>query len=122
MATTVSGLQQVNARLNRELSRIGGPMTERFITEALIQTAARTAYYIPVDTSFLINSQFRNIKRAQDGWMGEMGYSAGYAVPVHEGPDKNWKKAGASNKFLEKGLKEMIDEDLQELIRRSYNL
>jgi hypothetical protein len=54
--------------------------------------------------------------------MGEMGYGAEYAVPVHEGADKNWKKAGASNKFLEKGLKEMIDEDLQELIRRNYNL
>lgn len=122
MSIRIDGIAQTNRNINRAISSMRGRSTERFITEFLIQVGARTAYYIPVDTSFLINSQFRNVRRAQQGWLGEIGYGADYAIPVHDGPQKNWKKGGASNKFLEKGFEETVHEDLDMIIKRNFKL
>ncbi len=143
MASEVIGLKDVNRRLNQQMERIGGPLTERFVTEVLIQIGARAAEYTPVDTSRLINSQWRQVRKAQGAWVGMIGYgimppggerpirqpgkhepkkAQDYAVHVHDGPDKNWQKASASNEFLAKGVEDAIRQDLQELIRRNFNL
>lgn len=142
MASEVRGLKDVNRRLNQQMERIGGPLTERFVTEVLIQIGARAAEYTPVDTSRLINSQWRQVRQAQGAWVGMIGYgimppggerdpgtgerapkrAQDYAVHVHDGPNKNWQKASASNKFLAKGVEDAIRQDLQELIRRNFNL
>ncbi len=143
MATGVSGIDEVNRELRRRLNEVGGEMTERFVTEVLIQTAARSAEYTPVDTSRLINSRWWVVRKAQDAWVGTMGYgimdpsgqylpkegrehdpkaARDYALPVHDGPNKNWQKASASNKFLEKGLRDALAQDLQGIIERSFNI
>lgn len=143
MAARLEGLEEVNRNLKRRLQEIGGQMTERFVTEVVIQTAARSAEYTPVDTSRLINSRWWVVRKAQDSWVGRIGYgimdpggerppqdgsehaprkAQDYAVYVHEGPDKNWQKASASNKFLEKGFNETVEQDLAGIIKRSYDI
>lgn len=118
----VEGADDVIAYLNRKLKEIEGPMTNKFVTEVLISTAAHTAFYTPVDTSFLINSQFRRVYPRQNGYAGELGWGAEYAAAVNYGPDRNWKKSGASNMFLEKGVEDMVRSDLDQIIKRSYKV
>lgn len=116
----VEGLDEVNRRLRDTLRKIDGKLSEHFLVKALMLTSAYTAPYVPVDTSNLINSEYRVTRKTRRGWEGEIGFSAEYAAPVHDGPDKNWQKAGASNQFLAKGLDDFIDEELDRLIDEEF--
>ena len=136
MASHIDGLEETNRNLKRQLERIGGPLTERFVTEMLISAGARAAVYTPVATSALINSQYRKTWKGRKSWVGELGYGAEYAVYVHE---KLGKMQGANHprsparlgtvwgpngqpKFLEKGVDEMVKDDLAGIISRNFKL
>jgi hypothetical protein len=122
----LEGLAQVEAALTKRLQEIGGPMSEKFITVALGEISAHTAPYVPVDTSNLINSEWRKAYKTGSGWTGEIGYNAttedgtDYAVIVHEGGPKNWQKGGASDKFLEKGAADFVRDSLDATIKAIY--
>jgi len=118
----VEGEDDVMRYFDEQARRISGPLSNRFVTEVLITVAGYAAYYTPVDTSNLINSQFRRVKKTTNGYEGELGYGASYAPFVHDGPQKNWQKSSASNKFLEKGVEEMIKTDLENLIDRNFDV
>ena len=122
----LEGLAECSAAIEKRLSEIGGPMTEKFMTVALGEIAAHTAPYVPVDTSNLINSEYRRAYKSGDGWAGEIGYNAttadgtDYAAIVHEGGPKNWQKGGASDKFLEKGARDFARDALDRVIAAVY--
>jgi hypothetical protein len=134
MASQIDGIEETNRKMKAALDRIGGPLTERFVTEMLIAAGARAATYTPVATSALINSQYRKTWQAQQSWIGELGYGADYARYVHEakgtlmGTNTPRSPARLGNvwgpngqpKFLEKGVEEMIKDDLAGIIRRSF--
>lgn len=92
--------------------------------------SANTKPYIPVDTSALINSEYRIVEEGSKGPIATIGYgqvgaSLGrgtpvqeYAVYVHDGPQKNWQKPGASNRYLEKGVADFLAEDFGSIIAR----
>lgn len=114
------GLDEVNAYIDMLVSKISGPLSERFVTEILIAVEANTAPFVPVRTSNLINSAYRKVQHTRNGYTGEFGYGADYAGPVHDGPDKNWKKAGASNRFLIKGVEETLRNDFDVIAKRVF--
>ena len=117
----LEGLGNLEAAIERRLKDIGGPMTEKFITVALGEVSALAAPYVPVgETSNLINSEYRTVRQTGSGWSGEIGYNAEYAIYVHEGGPKNWQKAGASDKFLERGLEDFIRDSLDATIKAVY--
>lgn len=116
----VTGENLVQNYLNQKASQIAGPLTNKFVTEVLIAASAHIAYYTPVDTSFLINSQYRKVTKKGGGYEGVLAWGAEYARAVNYGPDRDWKKAGASNQFVEQGVEDMIKEDLQAIIDRNY--
>ena len=134
MASQIDGIEETNRKLKTALERIGGPLTERFVTEMLIAAGARAATYTPVATSALINSQYRKTWQAQQSWIGELGYGADYAKYVHDAegtlmgtntprsPPRLGTVWGPNGqpKFLEKGIEEMIKDDLAGIIRRSF--
>lgn len=136
MTASISGLEEVQRNLQRKLEQAGGPMTERFVTEVLIAVGARAATYTPVATSTLINSQYRRLRRAQKGWIGETGYGAEYAMDVHEAegtllntntprsPSRLGTVWGPNGQpgFLAKGVEEAIEKDIDAIIKRSFNL
>jgi len=74
----------INQRFQEALRGIGVRDTERAVTKIMIQVQVNTAPMIPVDTSFLINSQFRKVEQTANGWKGDVGYGAKYAAAVHE--------------------------------------
>lgn len=115
-----TNLDEVTAAIAKRLEEIGGPMTERFMTVALGEISAHTAPYVPVDTSNLINSEYRQVRRTGAGWEGEIGFSAEYAVFVHEGGEKNWQKSGASDEFLLKGGNDFVRDSLSSVIAQVY--
>jgi hypothetical protein len=116
ITVSLENLGQVEAAIQARLNQIGGPMSEQFITIALGEISAHTMPYVPVDTSNLINSEFRRTRREANGWTGEIGYSADYAIYVHDGGPKDWQKPGASDEFLLKGTQDFERDALDRII------
>ncbi len=102
MAIKVSGIKQVQSNLQKRLKKIAGSVTERSMTAGVLQLASYASELTPVDTSNLINSQYTFVNPSAGGWKGGVGYTADYAVYVHDDGPKNWQKSGAEDQFLEK--------------------
>ena len=117
MAIEVSGIRQAQSALNNATKDIEVE-SELMLSVMLEAISANTKPYVPVDTSFLINSAYRSTDVVASGVIGEIGYGAEYAVYVHEGAQKNWQKPGASNLFLLKGVEDFIANDLSSIIAR----
>lgn len=84
----VRGLESAIKRTN-EISRdIAEIRAERGVTAALITGQAFASMLTPVDTSFLINSQYRSVKTDKGKVIGAVGYTALYAAAVHEASGK----------------------------------
>lgn len=96
--------KQVKSNMQRAISNIAGDTTERGLTIVAIEITKFAAELTPVDTSNLINSQYRSVDKTSDGWRAGIGYTAGYAEYVHDGGPKNWQKPGAEDEFLSKAV------------------
>lgn len=120
MKATFAGIEALERELAEQLRKVGQDIPKSFVAKSLRMIEAQTAPFVPVDTSALINSAVRKVVETNIGFQGELEYGGikanDYALYVHEGPQKNWQKAGASNKYLEKGFRNFIEEDLQILI------
>jgi hypothetical protein len=77
----------------------------RAVTQALILGASEASVLTPIDTSTLLNSQYRSVERQGGTIKGTVGYTAAYAMPVHdpENPQK-FRRASAEKEFLKKGF------------------
>ena len=124
----IKGLRYAQRELNRTMKDVVVE-SEEFVTVALMAISANTLPYVPVDTSALINSERREVFRKGDKLVGRIefgGVGTGargtpvqeYAGYVHDGPQKNWQKPGASNRFLAKGVNNFRRDDLAGLIAR----
>ncbi|MCS4273515.1 MULTISPECIES: HK97 gp10 family phage protein [Raoultella] len=88
MGVKVRGVEQAKANLERIIQDVCGRKVVRAIQSALILGSTRAAYYTPIDTSTLLNSQFREINVNGTKVTGRVGYSANYAAFVHDMPGK----------------------------------
>ena len=88
MGVEVRGIQQAQESLRRIIDDIQGRKVVRAIQSALVIVGAQAAIYTPVDTSTLLNSQFREIMVNGTRVTGRVGYSANYAAYVHAMPGK----------------------------------
>lgn len=97
--------------------------SEDMLVEVLQGVSARTLPYIPEDTGALVRSEKRIIAREEGRTVGYVRYGESpevgrsgtpvrlYARYVHDGPQKDWKKAGASNRFLTQGVDDFLAND-----------
>jgi hypothetical protein len=78
---------------------------ERGMAQALIIGASEASVLTPIATSTLINSQYSNVETKAGQVVGTVGYTAEYALPVHD-PDnpQNFRRASAEKEFLKKGF------------------
>lgn len=75
----------------------------RAMQQFLIDAGAQAAVYTPIDTSTLINSQFRTVTINGTRVTGRIGYSASYAAYVHDPKVKQkFKRPAAKKEFLKK--------------------
>ena len=126
MTIKVHGLRSAQAELNKAMREVNDA-TEEMLTVILMGISANTAPYVPVDSSALINSETRKVQKGKKGPTGYIEYGGHgtnargtpvqeYARYVHEGPQKNWQKPGASNLFLARGTRDFIRDDLSNII------
>lgn len=79
----------------------------RGVTQALILGASEASVMTPVDTSTLLNSQFRNVAKDGSKIVGTVGYTAEYAKYVHDPNVKQkFRRSTAEKEFLKKGFEE----------------
>jgi len=141
MGVKVKGIRQVSRNFNGAIDNIQDRRTVRALTSALIIIGTESAALTPIDTSTLLNSQFREVVVRGVRITGRIGYSANYAAYVHEAkgihlgkhtlrPVKKGKKRGSRGyiwdktgepKFLEKGAENAIDQ-VEAVIRKEMSL
>ncbi|ELY2498456.1 HK97 gp10 family phage protein [Cronobacter muytjensii] len=114
MAGKVRGIAQAKANLDALINDVQGRKVVRSVQSALLIGGAQAALYTPIDTSTLLNSQFREIDANGTKVTGRVGYSANYAVYVHDpNVPQTFRRATARKEFLTKGF-----EDTREQIDR----
>ena len=79
----------------------------RGVTQALIIGASEASVMTPVDTSTLLNSQFRSVAKEGSKIVGTVGYTAEYAKHVHDPNVKQkFRRSTARKEFLKLGFEE----------------
>ncbi|ATZ95293.1 hypothetical protein [Dickeya fangzhongdai] len=122
MGAKVRGIAQSKRGLERIINDIQGRKAVRAIQSAMLIGAAQAALYTPIDTSTLLNSQYREMNVRGTRLTGRVGYSANYAVYVH---DQNvpqvFRRATAEKEFLTKGFADTQGQ-ITEAMRRELAL
>lgn len=111
MAAKIRGIAEVSANINALVGNITWRKVTRAIQSAMLIGGAQATLFTPIDTSTLINSQFREITVNGTRVTGRVGYSANYAVFVHDPKVKQtFRRATARKEFLTLGFEESRDE------------
>lgn len=75
------------------------------MTKALVLGASEASVLTPIDTSTLLNSQYRQVDQTGDRIVGRVGYTAEYALAVHDPANpQTFRRASAEKEFLRKGF------------------
>lgn len=107
MGAKVRGIRQAKANLDRIIKDVQGRKVVRALQSAMLIGSAQASLYTPIDTSTLINSQFREITANGVRVTGRVGYTANYAVYVHDPEVKQiFRRATAQKEFLTKGFED----------------
>ena len=97
---------RMNNRLPQFLAAVE-QKAARGVTQALILGASEASVMTPVDTSTLLNSQFRSVTKDGSKIVGTVGYTAEYAKYVHDPNVKQkFRRSTAEKEFLKKGFEE----------------
>ena len=84
MGIKVRGVKQSKSGLNRIINDVKGRKVVRALQSAMIIASSQAAIYTPIDTSTLLNSQYRELINNGVRLTGRVGYTANYAVFVHD--------------------------------------
>lgn len=118
----VTGIRESQAKLNALIGDIQGRKAVRAIQSAMIIGGTHAALYTPIDTSTLINSQFRELTVKGTRLTGRVGYSASYASYVHDPNVKqSFRRATAKKEFLKLGFEEAKDQ-IDAVVKKEMSL
>lgn len=79
----------------------------RGVTQALIIGASEASVMTPIDTSTLLNSQYRRLDKDGSKIVGTVGYTSEYAADVHDPNVKQrFRRSTARKEFLKLGFEE----------------
>lgn len=107
MGVKVRGIRQAKANLDRIIKDVQGRKAVRAIQSAMLIGSAQAALYTPIDTSTLLNSQYREIIARGVRVTGRVGYTANYAVFVHDpAVHQTFRRSTARKEFLTKGFED----------------
>ncbi|MBX4822538.1 MULTISPECIES: HK97 gp10 family phage protein [Klebsiella/Raoultella group] len=122
MGAKVRGIRQAKANLDRIIKDVQGRKVVRALQSALLIGSAQAAIYTAIDTSTLINSQFREIIVNGVLITGRAGYTANYAVFVHDPEVKQtFRRASARKEFLTKGFEDTRSQ-IDEVVKKELSL
>ena len=122
MGIKVKGISQAKKNLNALVGDIQGRKVVRAMQSALIIGGSQAALYTPIDTSTLINSQFREITVNGNRVTGRVGYSANYAAYVHDpSVPQKFRRSTARKEFLTNGFEDTRSE-IDAVVRKELSL
>jgi len=119
----IKGMDIVMSNLNRELLAIKGRSMKGLIEASILirRDMDKTPPLIPIDTGNLRASWFTTSFH-KGGLSGlKIGFSANYAMWVHENIGASFKRPGAGAKFFEASLKRNKDEIIK-IIRNNAQI
>lgn len=104
---SVTGINRLRAKLNRIDTRDLPKAYGSAMTAVTLEVKGNSQKRTPVDTGYLKSSAYSNLVKVNEyGVVGTVGYSANYAIYVHE---HTWKKHQVGEaKFLENAVKHII--------------
>lgn len=112
------------ARTSRIANRLPQFIAERqrlasaAMAQALILGASEASTLTPIDTSTLINSQYKAVEKQGSRIVGRVGYTAEYAMAVHDPDNKQtFRRASAEKEFLRKGF-ERAEPQIRDVIKQ----
>ncbi len=107
MGIKARGIKESKRNLDRIMKDVQRRKLVRGMHAALIIGADRAALYTPINISTLINSQYREVEVRGVVVTGRVGYSANYAVYVHDpNVPQTFRRATAQKEFLTKGFED----------------
>ena len=130
----VKGGSNVNKNIQRLTKQIANERTQRVIQQVMIVGMSFVAPLTPIDTSYLINSQYRELRRSNNRWVGRVGYTANYAAFVNNargtatgkrrgrGSQGNYWSPHAEPHFMEKGFERDGKQAIEQVIRDGYKI
>ena len=122
MGIKVKGAQDCINQLNSIIGDVQGRKAVRAIQAALLIGGTRAALYTPIDTSMLINSQYREMFVNGTRLTGRVGYSANYAAYVHDpNHPMKFRRSTARKEFLYQGFRDER-ETINQVIRQELRL
>lgn len=113
VAKRTKGLDNVTRQLNKHVNvHIPNKTMKGLIRAAVVirRSMDTVPPKIPVDTGNLRGSYYTNTFYTHRGPAIELGFSANYALYVHEMMGARFKRPGAGAKFLEEALKRNANE------------
>ncbi|MFP1879789.1 HK97 gp10 family phage protein [Lonsdalea quercina] len=114
MALKVRGLKETQKSINDLLNDTASKKAIAAMYKGLNIAALQAAIYTPIDTSTLINSQFREVGFKGSRIVGRIGYSANYAVYVNDpNVPQNFRRSTAQKEFLRKGFEDSKDQVIE---------
>ena len=145
MRAEVTGIEEANKALTDEIKKVSKVLSERFVTKSMISISSNTLPMIPIDTSHLVNSEYRKMKSGVMGFEGELGYGADYAGYVHDAPGtlkgqprahfgktkdgvsfgggsetgNYWDPTGEPE-YLKKGVEDFVQHDLDKILKSEF--
>lgn len=104
----VTGIRQSQLKLSALIGDINGKKAVRAVQSALYVGMELTVPYTPIgETSNLINSRYANVDVKGTKLIGIGGYTAGYAVFVHDPAIKQvFRRTTAKKEFLKLSFEE----------------
>lgn len=122
MGIKLRGVQRAVRNTNRIINDIQGRKVIRALQSAMLIGGARAALYTPIDTSALLNSQFREIITNGAVVTGRVGYSTNYAVFVHDPANpQRFRRSTAKKEFLTLGFEEERSA-IDDVVRKELSL
>ncbi|MFP1891086.1 HK97 gp10 family phage protein [Lonsdalea quercina] len=114
MALKVRGLKETQKSINDLLNDTASKKAISALYKGLNIAALQAAIYTPIDTSTLINSQFREVGFKGSRIVGRIGYAANYAVYVNDpNVPQNFRRSTAQKEFLRKGFEDSKDQVIE---------
>lgn len=122
MGVKVKGISQAKSNLDKFIGTVQGKKAARAIQSAMLIGSTQAALYTPIDTSTLLNSQFRELSVNGTMITGRVGYTANYAVYVHDPAyPQTFRRSTAQKEFLTKGFED-TREAISAVIRKEMSL
>ncbi|SBL54790.1 Uncharacterised protein [Klebsiella michiganensis] len=112
------GMNNIRRNINVLVKNIAGRRAYRAVQAALHEGALVAALYTPIDTSTLINSQYREVVARGTRITGRIGYSANYAIYVQDPAiPQTFRRSTAKKEFLQKGIEDAKPQMVAAIVR-----